>query len=412
MANLRRYEQKGIVYIRGYRGHDRQTPFKEGFMVTWIEQDEDRDKALLHAIDRVDKALSNRESTNIVIQRIHRVRDRIVESSRLRDLASFAYIQDCLGCSEKEAENAAGRALQLYPDLLEIKLFNAYRYFYHESLSGGELDAAVELKRRYVRKMGSRRFRIGHNWEAVAEWFIDRFTPGAEFLSQQHRTPAIDPRRITLRLVKSIRGRRNAAEVDRVWKITPGLFATPITYVLSCKSSIVHKDDVDDFLEVMRWSKEFGVDTPDGRQVRPGVMGVFAAGAFDPKEHVKIKDGTTIPLATYAVRMNIQLYKASDFNEKLHERGCPSFVSVQKVRSVAKDEKEVRQVLDLMWKDPLNSEEILMVAERRNKELYELEKSLEVEPYMPAPDLETSPGSDERENEIIRAAPAKSISQN
>src|SRR2546430_13254231 len=26
MANLRRYERKGVVYVRGYRGHDRQSP--------------------------------------------------------------------------------------------------------------------------------------------------------------------------------------------------------------------------------------------------------------------------------------------------------------------------------------------------------------------------------------------------
>jgi hypothetical protein len=244
------------------------------------------------------------------------------------------------------------------------------------------------LKKGYSRKIGSRRFRVGHNWEAVAEWFIDKFTTGADFQSQQHRSSAIDPRRITLHLVKSVRGRRNAAEVDRVWTVTPGVFAPPVTYVLSCKWSIVHKDDVDDFFEVLRWSKEFGVDAQDGRQVKQGVMGVFAAGTFDPREHVKIKDGTSVPLPAYASRINIQLFKASDFNTKLHERRCPSIVTVQKVCRIARDEKEVRQMLDTMWKDPANSQPVLREAEGRNGDLYQFERSLETETLVPNPEIE------------------------
>jgi hypothetical protein len=43
----------------------------------------------------------------------------------------------------------------------------------------------------------------------------------------------------------------------------------------------------------LRWSKEFGVDTPDGRQVRQGVLGVFAVSAFNPHENVRLKDEST-----------------------------------------------------------------------------------------------------------------------
>jgi len=81
-----------------------------------------------------------------------------------------------------------------------------------------------------------------------------------------------------------------SAEVDRVWEVTLRLFAPPVTYVLSCKWGLVNKRDVDDFLEVLRWSKEFGVDTPDGRSVKQGVVSVFAAGVFNPKEIVRLKD--------------------------------------------------------------------------------------------------------------------------
>jgi hypothetical protein len=387
MGNLRRYERKGLVYVRGYRGHDHRSPFKEGYLITWVTQNVDRDDALGEAIERTDKTLANRESTNTVIQRIHRVRDVILESTKLRDLASFSYVHSSLGCSEKEAENAVARSLQLYPDLKEVKLFDAYRYFYHASMPEADLNAAVELKKGYARKIGSQRFRVGHNWEAVTEWFIDKFTTGADFLSQQHRTAAIDPRRITLRLIKSVNGRRGAAEVDRVWTVTPGVFAPPVTYVLSCKWSLVHKEDVDDFLEVLKWSKEFGVDTPNGRQVKQGVMGVFAAGAFNPREHVKIKDGTTVALPIYAARINIQLLKASDFNTKLRLRECAPALSVQKICRIAKNEKEVRQILDLIWKDPTSSEGVLRQAEGRNQDLYQFEKSLEMVTPSPVPEI-------------------------
>jgi hypothetical protein len=43
MCNLRRYEKKGLVYIRGYRSHDGQTPFKEGYLITWIDQEKEED---------------------------------------------------------------------------------------------------------------------------------------------------------------------------------------------------------------------------------------------------------------------------------------------------------------------------------------------------------------------------------
>jgi len=44
--------------------------------------------------------------------------------------------------------------------------------------------------------------------------------------------------------------------------------------------------------------------------------------------------------------MNIQLLKASDFNEKLHERGVPKDVTVQRICRLARDEGEVRELLE------------------------------------------------------------------
>lgn len=377
MANVRRFEKKGRVYVRGYKSEDRQTPFREGYLITWIDSDKPREQALEEAIERTNRALAERSSTSPLIERVYRVRDVIFEHSKLRRIVSFSYIQNKLGCTDYEVEHAVSRALQLYPDLKEIKLFKAYRYYFHTSITREDLNAAIAMKKNYIRIAKGRANRIGHNWEAIVEWFIDRFTTGAHFWSQEHRTKKMDPRRITLHLLKRVGGRRTAAEVDRVWEVTPGVFVPPTTYVLSCKWGLVKKAHVDDFLEVLRWSKEFGVNTPDGRKVKQGVTGVFAGSAFNPKESVQLKDGSKISLSSYTARMNLQLLKAADFNSKLRERGCPSRVTVQKICKIAKDENEVREVLDAIWDNSGRSEEILKNVQAKNKKIYEFEKMLE-----------------------------------
>jgi len=379
MSNVRRFEKKGMVYVRGYESEDRQTPFREGYLITWMDRDSDkpREQAIEEAIQRTNRALEDRSSSSPIVERIHRTRDIIIEHSKLRRLVSFPYLQNKLGCTEYEAENAIKRTLQLYPDLKYAMLFNAYRYYFHASLAEEDLKAAIEMKKNYIRIAKGRANRIGHNWEAAAEWFIDMFTTGAHFLTQDHRNKGMDPRRITLHLIRGVGGRRNAAEVDRVWEVTPGVFAPPITYVLSCKWGLVNREHMDDFLEVLRWSKEFGVDTPDGRQIKQGVYGVFAGGAFNPRENVQLKDGRAISLASYAARMNMQLLKATDFNSKLRERGCPSIVTVQKICKIVKDEGEVREVLDAIWDNSWRSKEILEKVLEKNTQIYKFEKMLE-----------------------------------
>ncbi len=375
MGTVRRYES--FVYVRGYRTNQTQTPFKEGFILTWIDQEKPREQAIEEAIWRTDKILENRYSTSPFIARIHLVRDMIIESTKLKDLVNLHYMRHELKCTTNEIGKAVTRVLQLYPDIKEVKLFNIFRYFYHSSMSEEELQAAIHMKENYIRIIKGRDNRIGHNWEAVPEWFIDKFTTGARFWTQKHRTNNMDPRRITLHLIKSVGGRKQNAEVDRVWEVTPGLFAQPITYILECKWGLVRKRDVDDFLEVLRWSKDFGVDTPEGRQFKQGVIGVFAGSAFNPKESVRLKDETVISLATYASRMNIQLLKASDFNEKLRDRGCHKRITVQKICRFARDEKEVRAILEAIWENPKNSDTILTRTAEKNKETYEFEKMLD-----------------------------------
>lgn len=374
MATIRRYDR--LVYVRGYRSEERQTPFREGYLLTWIDQTKEHDAALEDALKRTNSVLADRETTNPVIERVHNIRDRIIEASSLRELVGIQYLQNELGLTEYETENAVDRALQLYPDLHETRLFGAYRYLYHKSLSAEDLNAAIELKENYIRKTKGRDNRVGHNWEAVPEWFIDTFTTGARFWTQEHREGGMDSRRITIHLMRPVGGRRNNAEVDRVWEVTPGVFAQPITYVLECKWGLVKKRYVDDFFEVLRWSKEFGVDTPDGRQVRQGVLGVFAASSFDPKETVIIND-EQISLPSYAARMNIQLLKAADFNEKLRERGVDERVTTQSICRASADERQVRDTLEAVWKESDTAKERLDVLAVGNAKLFEFEKMLE-----------------------------------
>ena len=46
MSNMRRFEEKGLVYVRGYKTDERQTPFKRGYLITWLDPDKPREEAL------------------------------------------------------------------------------------------------------------------------------------------------------------------------------------------------------------------------------------------------------------------------------------------------------------------------------------------------------------------------------
>ena len=186
----------------------------------------------------------------------------------------------------------------------------------------------------------------------------------------------MDSRRITLHIVKSVGRRKSAAEVDRVWSITPSPLAPEITYVLQSKWSLVNKRDLDDHLEVLRWSKEFGVDTPDGREIKSSIQPIFAGGAFNPNGQVRIGD-TLITLAQYAARMNLQLIKASDLNKRLHNHGIDPYVTIQKFCRFTRDEGEVREIFTKIWNQPQRAKELLTELTERNKELFEFERILE-----------------------------------
>ena len=372
MSNMRmRYEPKGLVFIRGYQSHDQRSPFKKGFILTWIDQDLPRDQAVREAFERTDKVILENPTSNTIHERIRLIRDQLLTSN---ELLSMSYLRNILHCDIDQAKRALRRARQLYPDIKQVKIFDKFAYYYLDSMKKEDLRANVEMKKNYIRIRFGRENRIGHNWEAVVEWFIDKFTEGAEFQRQNHRRN-IDPRRITLHLLKPVGGRKQSAEVDRVWKVTPGLFSPTVTYVLECKYSVVTRRTLDDFIEVLKWLTDFGCDTENGREVKKGVIPVFGAGAYDPKEKVVVS-GQKITLAHYASRMNVRLLRPADFNSKLRERGVDKRVTIQKICRVCKDEKDVRYVLDEIWQSPSKAQEILDRVLDRNKQIFEFEKVL------------------------------------
>jgi DNA-binding MarR family transcriptional regulator len=371
MANVRRFEKKGLVYVRGYQTHDGRSPFRRGFLLTFIDQDKPRDTAIREAFERTDKMLLENPTSNTIHERVRLIRDQLLTTN---ELLSLSYFKSILGCDVDSAKRALRRAKQLYSDIEQAKIFDKFTYYYLKSMKLEDLAANIEMKKNYIRVRFGKDNRIGHNWEACAEWFIDKFTEGAEFVSQNHRK-TMDSRRITLHLLKQVGDRKQNAEVDRVWKVTPGLFSPTVTYVLECKWSVVTRKTLDEFLEVLKWSTDFGVDTENGRDLRKGVVPVFAAGTYNPKERVVV-NAEKIALAQYANRMNIKLLRPADFNERLQEHGVDKRTTVQKMCRAAKDETQVKELLDEVWSQQANAYAILVRALDRNQDAFEFEKAL------------------------------------
>ena len=87
-------------------------------------------------------------------------------------------------------------------------------------------------------------------------------------------------------------------------------------------------------------------------------------------------NGQKLTLAQYASRMNIKMLRPADFNKKLREHGVPKEVSVQKICKVSRDEKQVREILDEIWKTPEQAKEKINEVLERNKDIFEFEHIL------------------------------------
>jgi hypothetical protein len=133
--------------------------------------------------------------------------------------------------------------------------------------------------------------------------------------------------------------------------------------------------DFDDFLEVLKWSTDFGVDTESGRELKKGVVPVFAAGVYNTRERVVV-GGTKMTLAQHASRMNVKLLRPADFNEKLRQHGVDNSTTVQRICRIAKDEKQVRELMNMVWNRPADSQTILIKILNENKNMFQFEQAL------------------------------------
>jgi hypothetical protein len=121
-------------------------PFPKGYLLTWLDQELPRETAIEAAVKKTEIALQGQAATSPHVERIRRIRDVVIAATKTRDIVSSSYLQNELGCSQYELETAITRAIQLYPDLKEIKIFN-FRHFYHASMQPEDLNAAIAMKR-------------------------------------------------------------------------------------------------------------------------------------------------------------------------------------------------------------------------------------------------------------------------
>jgi len=374
-CTLRRLEQKGKILRRGFRTHDREIPFLKGFLVTWIDQNKNLVLAMEEAENRIRARISDNSSDNVTWRRIMQIYQICKSFSQDKKIVSYDFLLSKLSCSKWQLDYALSRLLEYYPDIKEIKLFNLFRYFYHTSLQEPYLSAAIDDAKHFIRRVRGRSNRMGHNYEAAVSWFIDRFTD-ARFWEQQHRGNKMDPRRITISLLKPVGRRQRAAELDRVWTVKADLFSQEITYVLECKYGLVRRKHIDDLLEVLKWSREFGIDSPGfSRQIKNGVIILFAANAF-ANEHISLGDHK-LSLAQYAARLNVKLLKTADLNEILHRHGVPTSISIQKIIKAAANETEVKEILDKIWSSPTKADEIIREYYVKNQSIFEFERTLD-----------------------------------
>lgn len=225
MANIRRYEGKGWIFVRGYQTHDKRSPFSKGFILTYVNQDMPRDLAVKEAFERTSRVITENPTSNTIHERVKRTRDQLLTTT---EILSLSYFKHLMNCPIDQVKCAIRRAKQLYKDIKEVRIFDKFTYYYLATMKPEDLTANIEMKKNYIRVRFGRENRVGHNWEACVEWFIDRFTDGAEFQQQNHREK-MDKRRITLHLLRPVGDRKQAAEVDRVWRVTPGLFSPTVT---------------------------------------------------------------------------------------------------------------------------------------------------------------------------------------
>jgi len=372
------------VYIRGYQGAERMTPFAEGFAVTWLDPNLPREQGLAEAKERTDKFLQDEQTTSPLFQRVHRIFDIVTDVSLKRDIASQIFVMSELSCSRHQLELALKKTLELYPRIKRVSIFGdehgeyGYPHYYNEKILNQEdLQAAFKAKEQYLMKVKTSDERKGHALEGVVWWSLEKYRR-ARFLPQKHRTEGMHPNRHTLHLIKPVRRRKKSAEIDGVWESRePALLCNneQVTNLIEVKFNLIRRDDVEDFLDIARFSKEFGADDRHGRVIRNGVVLWMAGAAIDNKASILVGNDY-LTVASYASRLGIKFIPVSQINEQLQRRGWEK-ASVKAICRVAKDAYEAMDILDQIWAHPKEAKGIISKHTEQNKAILEQERMLE-----------------------------------
>jgi len=373
------------VYIRGYQGAERMTPFEQGYAVTWLDSNLPREQGLAEAKERTDKFLQDKQTTSPLFQRVHNIFDIVTDVSLKRDIASQIFIISEVGCSRHQLELALKKTLEFYPSIKRVSIFGdeqgnyGYPHYYNEKiLSHDDLEAAVKAKQQYLMKVKTSDERKGHALEGVVWWSLEKFRR-ARFLPQKHRTEGMHPYRHTIHLMKPVRRRKKSAEIDGVWESSePSLLCNnmEVTNLLEVKFNLVRRDDIEDFLDIARFSKEFGADDRHGRVIRNGVVLWMAGAAIDNKASILVGNDY-LTVASFASRLGIKFIPVSQINEQLQRRGWEK-ASVKAICRVAKDAHEAMEALDQIWAHPKEAKGIISKYTEQNKSILEQERMLEL----------------------------------
>lgn len=78
MSALKKYKNHDI-YVRGYQGSHRMTPFQAGYAITWLDPDLPRDEALRQAKERTDRLLQHEETASPLFRRVHSIYDIVTD---------------------------------------------------------------------------------------------------------------------------------------------------------------------------------------------------------------------------------------------------------------------------------------------------------------------------------------------
>ena len=109
MLNTRRFERKGLVHVRGYQMHDKYSPFRNGYVLTWNKQNKPKESAVREAVERTNSIIVEKTTANIVLERVRVIRDQLVVAN---DLLSKYYLQSILKCTRDQVRRSLKRAMQ------------------------------------------------------------------------------------------------------------------------------------------------------------------------------------------------------------------------------------------------------------------------------------------------------------